>query len=83
MNHSSGRVVLEWTAVGDDRDWGRASTYEGYVAASKSQAALKCSGERIRGLPSPAPATHKEKAAVALIVHEKVSRSAKDQDNVS
>lgn len=72
VNRSSGLVVLEWTAVGDDRDWGRASSYEGYVASSKSQAALKCTGERIRGLPGPSPATHKEKATVALVVHEKV-----------
>ncbi|XP_063867475.1 calcium-activated chloride channel regulator 2-like [Scylla paramamosain] len=71
VNRSSGLVVLEWTAVGDDRDWGRASSYEGYVASSKSQAALKCTGERIRGLPGPSPATHKEKATVALVVHEK------------
>nr|XP_053635612.1 uncharacterized protein LOC128690882 [Cherax quadricarinatus] len=71
VNHSSGRVVLDWTAVGEDRDWGRAHVYEGYVAPTKSQAALKCTGERIRGLPVPAPATNKERAAVALTVHEK------------
>ncbi|XP_071532883.1 calcium-activated chloride channel regulator 1-like isoform X2 [Panulirus ornatus] len=71
VNHSSGRVVLDWTAVGEDRDWGRATLYEGYVAPTKSQAALKCSGERIRGLPAPAPATTKERAALAITVHEK------------
>ncbi|XP_042882464.1 uncharacterized protein LOC122259639 [Penaeus japonicus] len=71
VDSSSGRVVLDWTAVGEDRDWGRAHAYEGFVASSKDQAAVQCSGDRIKGLPKPSPAGTKERARVPITVHEK------------
>ncbi|KAK7067697.1 hypothetical protein SK128_013368 [Halocaridina rubra] len=70
VNTSSGQVVLEWTAVGEDRDWGKAHVYEGFVAPSKTQAATHCTGERIMGLPNPSPAASKEQAKVSITVYD-------------
>ncbi|KAK7081849.1 hypothetical protein SK128_018445 [Halocaridina rubra] len=72
VNTSSGDVVLDWTSVGDDRDWGRAHVYEGFVATSKSQAANKCNGDMIRDLPPPAKAGTKERAKVRITLREQV-----------
>ncbi|XP_068219573.1 calcium-activated chloride channel regulator 2-like [Palaemon carinicauda] len=70
VNTSSGQVVLDWTAVGEDRDWGRAQLYEGFIANSKSQAATHCSGERIKGLPVPSTATTRERARISITLYE-------------
>lgn len=72
VNYSTGHVVLEWTAVGTDRDWGRADMYSAVVTSSQSQAAATCSGKKLTGLPAPAPAGTREQAAVDLRVNEKV-----------
>ncbi|XP_068219578.1 calcium-activated chloride channel regulator 1-like isoform X2 [Palaemon carinicauda] len=72
VNTSSGGVVLDWTAVGEDRDWGRAQSYEGFVATSKSQAAKKCTGEYIRDLPTPATAGTRERSRVKITLRDTV-----------
>ncbi|XP_066980825.1 calcium-activated chloride channel regulator 1-like isoform X2 [Macrobrachium rosenbergii] len=72
VNTSNGGVVLEWTAVGEDRDWGRAHAYEGFVATTKSQAAKKCTGEHIRELPAPATAGTREMAKVKITLRDTV-----------
>lgn len=65
--------MLEWTAVGSDRDWGTAAHYSAVVTSSKPQAANTCQGKQLRGLPVPATAGSREEAAVDLKVNEKVS----------
>ena len=73
VNSSTGNVVLEWTAVGDDRDWGRALRYEGISNPSREITGRKCTGPRLEGLPTPSVAGSKEYVVIKLKVNDKVS----------
>lgn len=74
VNSSTGRVVLEWTAVGDDYDWGRAHRYQGAVTTSIEEASTRCSGQVLQSLPSPRSAASRETVSVYLKIDEKVSK---------
>ena len=75
VNSSSGNVVLEWTSVGDDRDYGKAISYEGAANPSRAISGRKCSGTPLQGLPVPKSAGNKEKTIVRINMNEKVSHN--------
>ncbi|XP_076069642.1 uncharacterized protein LOC143041535 [Oratosquilla oratoria] len=66
VNTSNGNVVLEWTAVGGDRDWGQAAEYEGVVTGSRREAGQSCAGRSLRRLPTPGRPGTRERATVVV-----------------
>ncbi|CAL4078066.1 unnamed protein product, partial [Meganyctiphanes norvegica] len=74
VNSTSGKIVLEWTAVGSSWDWGTALQYEGFVADRIAEA-RRCRGTPLRSLPSnPAPASQRERITLEIYISENLGK---------
>ncbi|CAL4124268.1 unnamed protein product, partial [Meganyctiphanes norvegica] len=83
VNITSLVVTLQWTAPGDDYDWGRANNYEAVLATSWSDALLFI-GEDIGGLPVPLSVGTEQSVEVIIEHYEQtlyIALKAKDEAN--